>query len=408
MSFSSAFYDLKKKTVDGKSTASPDLEIKERTHERSLSSERTRRNTISDSGLKKLVDISSITVHITESEMPSVLKLQSVCKTFVAKKGYDIDTLEMRFEAIKELYETEVSFHQKMILLNTHFRIPFMQMKDQNTIPSRSFDRVFLTLEDLVMCSKMFIDKLEPVITHYSYNAALGPLMEGLLANVWPYIRFSIDYNIAQTELKFLKTYPCVLKLLREKSNEPTLENQAIEGLLIQPVQRIMRYPIILKQILKMTPKSHNDYKSLFEANADYTFFIHEVNERAKRRDKLVEVSQILNDANLIQPWRYFLKESKLSVNGKHRVVYLLNDLACWDDIKFLLDNKVKVETPKPTTVVLTRIHDTLTLKFEDEKEAKDWNLAFTDIIKNNKWKTNNEKNWFENLCKFKDTWRNI
>ncbi|EDR27025.1 Rho/RAC guanine nucleotide exchange factor, putative [Entamoeba dispar SAW760] len=401
LSFSSMLERKRVNPEETKTSAKDDLTIAKTKNE----IKHERRKTCSAVGLNALALISKSTIVIKECEYKEITKIECACKAFIAQKGYDLETIKLRREAVKELYETEVSFCDKMSLLNTHFRIPMMQLKNNGFILQKPFDNVFLTLEDLIICSKMFIEKLKPVVEHFNYNTCLGNLMEDLLSNVWPYIRFSIDYNIAQSELKFLKTYPCVQKLLKDKAKEPSLDNQTIEGLLIQPVQRIMRYPILLKQILKQTSKSHRDYKTLFEANADYTFFIHEVNERAKLRDKLIEVSQTLNDINLIQPWRYFLRENKVSLNGKHKIVYLLNDMICWEGDKILVDNKIVLETPKATTLIVKRNHDYIILKFEQESDAKDWKTVLDDIVANDKWRTNNEKNWFSTLCKFKSSW---
>ncbi|KAL7722626.1 Rho/RAC guanine nucleotide exchange factor [Entamoeba marina] len=402
-SFSSATLDRKKiNTIHESNTFSQagDIEMDPKNDPRS------RRRTVSAIGVNRMQDVVKSTITIHQNEIGSIRSIQSACRTFVCKFGYNLDIIIGRKEAIKELYETEVSFCEKMNLLNTHFRIPFMQLRRNGVIFQKSFDNVFLTLEDLIICSQLFIEKLRPVVENFSYNTEIGPLMEDMLANVWPYIRFSIDHNIAQAELKFLKTYALVSKVLREKSVEKALNNETIDGLLIQPVQRIMRYPVLLKQILRLTPKTHNDYKSLFEANADYTFFIHEVNERAKLRDKLVDASEKLGDMDLIQPWRYCLKEAKLKVNGKQgKIVYLMNDMICWESSKLLIDNKTIITLTKETTCSAKRLKETLTLKFESEREMKDWKSAIDDLVTNNKWKTDNEKNWFSTLCKFKSTW---
>jgi hypothetical protein len=48
-----------------------------------------------------------------------------------------------------------------------------------------------------------------------------------------------------------------------EKSNGVKLENKDIFAYLIMPVQRIPRYQLLLRDLLKHTEKDHNDYESL-------------------------------------------------------------------------------------------------------------------------------------------------
>jgi hypothetical protein len=52
-----------------------------------------------------------------------------------------------------------------------------------------------------------------------------------------------------------------------EKSNGAKLENKDIFAYLIMPVQRIPRYQLLLRDLLKHTEKDHNDFESLQKVN---------------------------------------------------------------------------------------------------------------------------------------------
>jgi len=61
-----------------------------------------------------------------------------------------------------------------------------------------------------------------------------------------------------------------------------------VGSLLIKPVQRVLKYPLLIKQLLDVTSIDHADYESLKQANIDLANLAGKVNEVKKRKD-LVE-----------------------------------------------------------------------------------------------------------------------
>lgn len=65
-----------------------------------------------------------------------------------------------------------------------------------------------------------------------------------------------------------------------------------LDSLLVKPVQRILKYPLLLGQLLEVTPEDHPDYTSLDIAVREMMGASHRINEM-KRRAELVE--QVVN-----------------------------------------------------------------------------------------------------------------
>jgi len=59
----------------------------------------------------------------------------------------------------------------------------------------------------------------------------------------------------------------------------------SLESLLIKPVQRILKYPLLVDQILQCTPQSHPDYTALELANKELKIATERINEMKKRKD---------------------------------------------------------------------------------------------------------------------------
>ena len=68
--------------------------------------------------------------------------------------------------------------------------------------------------------------------------------------------------------------------------------------MLVKPVQRVLKYPLLLKRLLKETDNSHSDYKSLMKACEEIDRVAEVINEVKKRKDivqKYVQQKQSVN-----------------------------------------------------------------------------------------------------------------
>lgn len=58
-----------------------------------------------------------------------------------------------------------------------------------------------------------------------------------------------------------------------------------LAALLIKPVQRILKYPLLLKQLLDCTPNDHPDYGTLAVACSEISYVASRLNEMKRRRE---------------------------------------------------------------------------------------------------------------------------
>ncbi|XP_078254244.1 phosphatidylinositol 3,4,5-trisphosphate-dependent Rac exchanger 2 protein isoform X2 [Rhinoraja longicauda] len=60
-----------------------------------------------------------------------------------------------------------------------------------------------------------------------------------------------------------------------------------LEGYLVAPIQRICKYPLLLKELMKRTPKRHNDYSAVLEALQAMKTVCSTINEAKRQMEKL-------------------------------------------------------------------------------------------------------------------------
>lgn len=98
----------------------------------------------------------------------------------------------------------------------------------------------------------------------------------------------------ANKRLQVLQTSPAVKEWLKECSeNSSDITNAwSLDALLVKPIQRITKYPLLLTQLVEATPPMHPDYEFIRKALVEVT----EVNVRINDVKKHTElVDQVLN-----------------------------------------------------------------------------------------------------------------
>jgi len=103
--------------------------------------------------------------------------------------------------------------------------------------------------------------------------------------------------------------------LLNEKKQEA--KGFDLFSYVIKPVQRLCKYPLLLRELLKFTPNTHPDYKDLQEAYTKIEAAVLHVNEAKRKKEngsKMIAINQLFGDEslNLLQPSRYFIKEGEV------------------------------------------------------------------------------------------------
>jgi hypothetical protein len=95
------------------------------------------------------------------------------------------------------------------------------------------------------------------------------------------------NHETAAARLKNLAQNPGVSIWLAEcKACADDLTNAwNLDALLIKPVQRVLKYPLLLDSLLKCTPADHPDRLSLESANKEMGFVAARINEMKKRKD---------------------------------------------------------------------------------------------------------------------------
>ena len=170
---------------------------------------------------------------------------------------------------------------------------------------------------------------------------------------------------------------------------------------LITPVQRMCKYPLLLRELIRFTDDDHEDKPVLEDALAQIQAATMQVNERKKEFESYVKMLELQNNLEhlprsfqLITPSRVFIREAVMDKISKgktqERHFFLFSDLILYASKSVLKSSKMQMKGKIPLDRLLVRdIMDNESLKnaFElvrmDHKKKKYIICAATPTEKN-------------------------
>ena len=147
------------------------------------------------------------------------------------------------------------------------------------------------------------------------------------------FLEFAAFFKVS---IPYISNYESLISLVSAKRKvDPDLfmlnDGRELSSFLITPVQRMPRYILFLRELLKATPVSHPDYPWLERASKQIqkvTENMDEATQQASNMNEIVELQQALSrPLNIMCPGRTLLQVALVSKAKKSGKIFLFNDL---------------------------------------------------------------------------------
>lgn len=209
-----------------------------------------------------------------------------------------------------EILKTEETYKTSLV---TIFSLYMIQCKRRigELISKEEFDLLFGGIHEFIPIHKRLHEQLEQRITAAGTDVANVIISDIFLAIADEFLRYSTFINSFDRRLKLLQDLQNrkdrkFAQFLTETMKDDHMKNMDLPAFLIQPVQRLPRYELLLRELCKFTPNTHVDYKNLEEAllkvketNAQ----INQLKRDEENRMKIAEIqSQIYCESGVPQP----------------------------------------------------------------------------------------------------------
>ncbi|CAG8674600.1 15281_t:CDS:2, partial [Cetraspora pellucida] len=157
-----------------------------------------------------------------------------------------------RARVVHELLETERKYVQDMEVLQNYAR----QLHNQYIVSADTIHLLFANLNQLVDFQRRFLIGVEATSSASQEEQSFGSLFIQMEENFAVYEPFCANYQSASDLV--IQELPNLQKLAHIV--EPTYE---LPSLLIKPIQRICKYPLLLQELLKFTDKDDIHYEEI-------------------------------------------------------------------------------------------------------------------------------------------------
>ncbi|KAL6079981.1 Transcription initiation factor TFIID subunit 15b [Balamuthia mandrillaris] len=248
-----------------------------------------------------------------------------------------------RAMVLREIISTERTYVAALDACIHHFMAP---MKDASTrnkpcITEAEASIIFSSLEVLYQVNGEILKELEGRLSGWPEVNTFGDVFLKMVPMMKVYSTYINNYQEGIDVLRKLEAKNTEFSALLQECTRSAKAAGHLDlaSLLIQPVQRLPRYELLLRELIKYTETTHVDYHNLCEAMEKVKELNGFVNERKRAQDNRNRILRLQNNTEnmplvLVKPHRVLVKEgditgwSSVDTHRRKSHVCLFNDLA--------------------------------------------------------------------------------
>ncbi|XP_073349474.1 intersectin-2a isoform X2 [Pagrus major] len=268
--------------------------------------------TESDPSQQCTVDPSSMSEHGKTDGCADLMTLDTMTPQERKRQGY-----------IHELIQTEETYVDDLELVLEVFHKP---MSESGRLTEAEMGVIFVNWRELIMCNTKLLKALRVRKKTGGDNMPvqlIGDLLAAELAHMQPYIRFcSCQLNAAA--LLQSKTYnqPDFKDFLKKIATNYRCKGMPLSSFLLKPMQRITRYPLLIKNILENTPDGHADRNPLREALERAEELCSQVNEGVREKENSDRLEWIQSHVQCEGPIEHLVFNSLTNCLGPRKLLH--------------------------------------------------------------------------------------
>ncbi|KAM8976176.1 rho guanine nucleotide exchange factor 17 isoform 2-T2 [Pelodytes ibericus] len=292
-----------------------------------------------DHNLLGTVDMPRTAPSTPTTSEPKALKLHKPNEEVNKGKPF----VDMRKHVFLTLLDTEHSYVDSLRTLMEGYMKPLKQPENSFLCDPSLVDEIFDQIPELLEHHEQFLEQVQHCVQNWAEIQTVGDVLVQSFSKeilVVIYSAYIDNFLNAKDAVRVAReSRPAFLKFLEQCTRE-NKEKQALSDLMIKPVQRIPRYELIVKDLLKHTPEDHPDYPCLLDAQRNIKQLAERINkgmrsaEEAERDTRILQEieSHIEGMEDLQVPFRRFVRQDMVSevkaVGGKkERALFMFTDL---------------------------------------------------------------------------------
>ncbi|XP_013390442.1 myosin-M heavy chain-like isoform X1 [Lingula anatina] len=193
-----------------------------------------------------------------------------------------------RKETIQELVDTELSYGRDLRIIKEEFMAP---METASLLTPEQLDTIFINLQELIDINDKFADKLQDLVELANeqgdedyVTVYIGQLFLESSNMFLAFENYCVKQAAAPLLLEQLEKEKELLRIFLHVSQTENslLRRMNLKSFLMVPVQRIMKYPLLLGRLHKSTSSHHEDREAIKEAQCRVEEILDHINAKTK------------------------------------------------------------------------------------------------------------------------------
>ncbi|XP_054686997.1 FYVE, RhoGEF and PH domain-containing protein 4 isoform X5 [Grus americana] len=331
----------------------------------------------------------------------------------VSKQDQPVETKETdeqkRHKIASELLQTEKAYVSRLDLLDRVFYSRLLEEANRGSFPAEVINKIFSNISSInVFHSKFLLPELEKRMQEWTTTPRIGDILQKLAPFLKMYGEYVKNFDNAMELVKtWTERSPQFKFIIQDIQKEKVCGNLTLQHHMLEPVQRIPRYEMLLKDYLRKLPQDSLDWKDAEKSLEIISTAASHSNSAIRKMEnlkKLLEIYEMLGEEeDIVNPSNELIKEGQIlklaarNTSAQERYLFLFNNMLLYCVPKFsLVGSKFSVRTrvgidgmkiiethneEYPHTFQVSGKERTLELQASSEQDKEEWIKALQNTI---------------------------
>lgn len=210
-----------------------------------------------------------------------------------------------------EMYTSEETYLKKMRMLNERFVEP---LKQQTIIAHEDYGPIFAHVQPLLSLSESLKIQLESRIEGWDERCTkMADIFTHMGAHFKLFVTYAVHHTLGLQVLQKISKQDKFKKWLEKTETDC---QRTLDSLLLEPIQRVPRYELLLKDLLKHTTEENPDFIALKDALGLIQKIATDCNENIRRAEndlRLYAISKRFpnDEVDIVQARKFFKRSRK-------------------------------------------------------------------------------------------------
>ncbi|KAH3758250.1 cell division control protein 24 [Pelomyxa schiedti] len=198
--------------------------------------------------------------------------------------------LNHRKAVLEELVATEEDYLKD---LKAMIEVWEPELRKSGLLPNPDVKLLFGNITQLQILSTELLEEFKKAKAAPLQEQRVGESFKQKVPFINLYIEWTVCRDAANDILLALSKNSRFLTFSEKIRHLPGVKSIDLQAYLIKPSQRIMKYPLLLKDLIKDTDTDHPDYANLVQAATEMNKVLSKVNQAAKSRQTIHALSKL-------------------------------------------------------------------------------------------------------------------